>query len=263
MPGLVKPQLSSRIQSANGMRAHWGRCTWAGRAILVAIGFTASLAAQQPDAAADAAVEPSAPAGIADQSRPVNQRVFGVLPNYRTADGTQPFQPITAKRKMYIAYQDSTDWPVFPAAAAFAALYQLENQNPSFGQGMTGYGKRFAGAYADQAIGNFMTEGIMPSIFRRDPRYFRRGYGSVRSLLWCAATRIFVCKTDAGRPEFNFGEGIGNASAVDLSNAYYPEPRTASDNLQRLAISLATDSFSQVGKEFWPDIRRKLFRKKS
>lgn len=245
------------------MRTHWGRCTWASRAILVAIGFTASLAAQQPDTTADTAVEPSAPAGITDQSRPVNQRVFGVLPNYRTADGTQPFQPITAKRKMYIAYKDSTDWPVFPVAAAFAGLYQLENQNPSFGQGMAGYGKRFAGAYADQAIGNFMTEGIMPSLFRQDPRYFRRGYGSVKSRLWYAATRIFVCKTDAGRPAFNFAEVVGNSTAVALSNTYYPDTRTASDNVQRLAISLATDSFSQVGKEFWPDIKNKLFRKKN
>jgi hypothetical protein len=233
------------------------------QAILFAIGIAGSLTAQQPDANADGAGGQSAPAGAAGPQRPVNQRVFGLLPNYRTADATQPFRPITAKQKMYIAYKDSTDWPVFPAAALFAAVYHVENQNPSFGQGMAGYGKRFAGAYADLAIGNFMTEGLMPSMFREDPRYFRRGYGSVRSRLWYAATRIFVCKTDAGRREFNFAEVIGNSATVALSNAYYPDTRTASDNLQRLAIALATDSLSQVGKELWPDIKRKLFRKKN
>ena len=32
-----------------------------------------------------------------DQQEPVNNRVFGVLPNYRTADGSQPFQPISCE----------------------------------------------------------------------------------------------------------------------------------------------------------------------
>ena len=78
---------------------------------------------------------------------------------------------------MTIAGKDSFDWPVYPTAAAFATLYQLENQNPSFGQGMSGYAKRFAAAYGDQMIGNMMTEGIVPSLLHQDPRYFRLGEG--------------------------------------------------------------------------------------
>lgn len=79
---------------------------------------------------------------------------------------------------MTIAYKDSFDWPIIPTSAAFAALYQLENQNPSFGQGMTGYAKRLATSYGDQMIGNMMTEGIMPSLMHEDPRYFRLGEGA-------------------------------------------------------------------------------------
>src|SRR5215468_618810 len=100
-----------------------------------------------------------------------DKRVFGVIPNNRTTEASLPFTPITAKRKMTIAYKDSFDWPVYPTAAAFAALYQLENQNPSFGQGMQGYAKRFACAYGDQMIGNMMTEGIIPALTHEDPRY--------------------------------------------------------------------------------------------
>src|SRR5947209_14239453 len=83
-----------------------------------------------------------------------NKRAFGVIPNNRSVEASIPFTPISAKRKMTIAYKDSFDWPVFPTAAAFAALYQLEDQNPSFGQGMKGYAKRFATSYGDQMIGN-------------------------------------------------------------------------------------------------------------
>jgi hypothetical protein len=195
--------------------------------------------------------------------QPIDKRVFGVLPNYRTVDGTLPFEPIPAKRKLWIAAKDSFDWPVYLTSGLFATLYQLENQNPSFGQGMAGYSKRFATAYGDQMLGNMMTEGFMPSLFHQDPRYFRRGYGTTKSRLWYAATRIFVCKTDEGRPAFNFSEVVGNSAATAIGNAYYPDTRTAGDNLTRLAIALATDSASQIAKEFWPDVKRKVFHKKT
>ncbi len=161
---------------------------------------------------------------------------------------------------MNIAFRDSFDLPVYPIAAAFAALYQIENQNPSFGQGMAGYGKRFAAAYGDQMIGNMMTEGIVPSLTREDPRYFRRGEGSTWSRTRYALTRIFVTRTDSNHNTFNFAEFGGNAFAVAVSNAWYPDTRTAADNGEKLAIQLATDAFSNVLKEFWPDVKRKLQR---
>src|SRR5579862_4980738 len=109
---------------------------------------------------------------------PPDKRIFGVLPNYRTADVSQPFQTLTPGQKMHIGLKDSTDWPVYPTAAAFSLLYQLENQNPSFGQGMKGYAKRFAGAYGDQTIGNLMTESLVPIITKQDPRYYPKMQGT-------------------------------------------------------------------------------------
>src|SRR5262249_33771920 len=135
---------------------------------------------------------------------------------------------------------------------------QLEDQNRSFGQGMKGYAKRYAGAYGDQAIGNMMTEAIFPSLLREDPRYFRRGRGGELSRLEYAATRILVTRTDSGRSRLNFSELVGNSATTAISNAYYPDTRTVSDNVQKLGIQLATDAFSNVLKEFWPDIKRKF-----
>ena len=193
---------------------------------------------------------------------PQDKRIFGVLPNNRTTENSIPFHRITAKQKMIIAYKDSFDWPVYPTAGAFAALYQLEDQNPSFGQGMSGYAKRFATAYGDQMIGNMMTEGIVPSLFHQDPRYFRLGEGSAKSRLGYALSRIFICKTDSGAKTFNVSEWGGNAAATAISNAYYPDTRNANDNVQKLLIACATDAFSNVLKEFWPDVKRKLHKKK-
>jgi hypothetical protein len=188
-----------------------------------------------------------------------DKRVFGVFPNYRTTENSIPFAPITSKQKFLIGLKDSFDWPVYPVAGAFSALYQLENQNPSFGQGMAGYARRYGTALADQVIGNMMTESIMPSLLHQDPRYFRLGTGSIGHRTVYALTRIIICRTDSGARAFNFSEFLGNSAAVAIGNAYYPDTRDVSDNVQRLGVALATDAFSQVLKEFWPDVKRRLF----
>ncbi|HXA49540.1 MAG TPA: hypothetical protein VNV86_04515 [Candidatus Acidoferrum sp.] len=165
---------------------------------------------------------------------------------------------------MYIAWKDSTDYPVFPTAAAFAAIYQLNNTNPDFGQGMEGYGHRFITAYGDQVIGNFMTEGIMPIMFHQDPRYYRHGagHGSTKGRLLYAVTRVLISRSDRDTRQFNFSEVVGNMVTAAAGNAYYPASRTWGDNISRFSINMGSDALGFVLKEFSPDIKKALFRKK-
>jgi hypothetical protein len=217
-----------------------------------------------PSSATATEVKPAAEVKPAtDQDPPGGKRVLGVLPNYRTVNDTGTYTPISVQRKFIIASKDSFDYPLVLLAGAFAGLGQLSNQNPSFGQGLKGYGHRLVTAYADQAIGNMMTEAIFPSMLHEDPRYFRRGTGSKGSRTWYALTRVFVTHTDSGTTRFNFSEVIGNAAGVAISNAYYPEGRTVGNNVGKLGTQIGTDAISQVLKEFWPDIKEKFFHKKT
>ena len=129
---------------------------------------------------------------------------------------------------------------------------------------MKGYAKRFASSYGDQAIGNMMTEAIFPSLLREDPRYFRIGEagGSTWHRVGYALTRVFVVRTDKGKWDFNYSEWLGNGATVAISNLYYPDTRNASDNVQKLGIQVGTDALSQVLKEFWPDLKRHLSKKR-
>lgn len=216
-------------------------------------------------------VQPVTPAATAGASTPTpedsskipgpDKRVFGVLPNYRTAQLTGTYTPISSKQKLIIATKDTIDYPLFLLGGAMAGLAQITDEHPTFGQGVEGYAHRYVTAYADQAIGNYMTEGIMPILLREDPRYFMLGRegGSAGHRAWYAATRIFVTKTDSGRTTFNFAEVIGNSIGAAAGNAYYPGETHLADNVSRLAQALATDSISQVLKEFWPDVKRKFF----
>jgi len=190
-----------------------------------------------------------------------DKRIFGVLPNYRTAEGSVPYSPITVKQKFTIATKDTLSPPSYILGGAFAGLSQLTNSNPSFGQGLVGYAKRYGTNTADQVIGNYMTEAIMPSILHEDPRYFRKGEGSMKSRLWYAATRVLVTKTDSGSSRFNFSEFLGNGGVAALGNLYYPDAKGLSPTLQRAASQIGTDAISNVLKEIWPDVKKKYFHK--
>lgn len=209
---------------------------------------------QQPSA-----VPPSKQPGVPAPGKTAegeDKRIFGVLPNYRTAEMTAQYTPISAGRKLKIATKDSFDYPLAILAGGYAALYQLENNHPEFGQGAKGYFSRLGTSYADQVIGNYLTEGIMPVLFREDPRYFRMSEGPKKKRLFYALSRIFVTHTDSGGSSFNFAEVVGNGMAAGIGLSYYPDSRNVKDYTVNWATQLGTDATSQVLKEFWPDVKK-------
>ena len=209
--------------------------------------------AQEPKPAEsqDQNVDPPEPPG--------GTHVFGVLPNFRTVNASEVKGPLTTHQKFVIASKDSFDYPLLLLAGGLAGIGQWGDQHPSFGQGMSGYGKRLVTSYADQALGNLMTEGFFPAALHEDPRYYRRGTGSMWSRAGYSFSRIFLTHTDSGALRFNYSEWIGNSVAVGISNAYYPDGRAAGSNALKLVEQCSLDGVSQVLKEFWPDIRQKFF----
>lgn len=227
-----------------------------------------------PPTDASASAKPSTPADSdadkaqakvdhakADQEAPPDKRVLGVLPNYRTINETGTYQPIDTKQKLIIACKDSFDYPLVLLAGGLAGISQLDDSDPSYHQGVEGFAKRLAANYADQAIGNMMTEGFFPAMLHEDPRYRRIGSsrGSVKYRTWYAFSRIFVTRTDSGGTRFNYSEWLGNSTGVAISNLYHPDGRDALDNAEKLLEQCATDGISQILKEFWPDIKHKFF----
>ncbi len=188
---------------------------------------------------------------------------FGILPNFRSVEPNTPFEPLSVRRKFTIGFRDSTAYPIFGYTAVVAGWSQLINTHPYYGQGMEGYGKRFASAYGDVAIGNMMTESVMPSLLHQDPRYFRKGTGSFMSRLGYSASRTFVTRNDSGKNGFNYSEFAGSAITAGIGNIYYRHERTTGDNFERFTTTVVSDLLSQLLNEFLPDINRKLFSKKN
>ena len=197
-----------------------------------------------------------------DTKKAKDDRMFYVMPNYLTVDSQSQVKPISWKEKFAISAKGSFDPYEFTVVGIVAGIRQAENSSPGFGQGMEGYAKRYGAAFADQVDGNIMVGGVYPTILKVDPRYFQLGRGSFVHRFGYAIDRIFIARTDSGRHLFNVPEFAGNATAIAISNFYYPAAdRSFSSSLSDWGTQMGLDAFGNELKEFWPDIRRKVFHK--
>lgn len=149
------------------------------------------------------------------------QRVLKVFPNFYTSfDWNAP--SMLAKQKYHLATRTLVDPVTFLTTAGIAGAEQYKNVFPSFGSGISGYGKRYAAAYASHASGELLTRAVFPSIFHSDPRYFILGTGSSKSRAEHAIASTFLTRGDNGSRKVNLAEILGDFSAAVLSNAYFP-----------------------------------------
>jgi len=189
-----------------------------------------------------------------------DKHILGVVPNYATVnEPSKVYQPISARDKFITAAHDTFDPFNWVLAGVYAGVYQWQHDYPQWGQGASGYWKRYGATFADGAISTYVSEGILPTLLHEDPRYFRLGDGSKWHRIGYAMTRVLITKTDSGGERFNNSEIEGNLIAAALGNLYYPSlNRNVGDTFEKFAINVISDSGFNVLKEFWPDMRHKV-----
>lgn len=271
--------------------------TRASVALLLSALFSLSSAAQQTPPPANPAPSASpqsptekekdkaaqAPSGQDKNAGTSNDRLFYALPNFLTLENTGKVPPLTSGQKFKVVARGSFDYVQYPWYGFLAGLSQAQNSEPGYGQGAKGYGKRYASAFADGTIENFMTGAVLPSLLHQDPRFFQSGKGGFARRSGYAVSRIFVTRTDAGGSQFNYSEVVGSAISACISTfSYHPRSfityryspatgmttpvfngsdRTLKNTASVWGTQVGYDTITIVVKEFWPDIHRKLARK--
>lgn len=186
----------------------------------------------------------------AQDGAPAPDRVLGVLPNFGTVEHDAPAAPIERSGMFEATARNTFDPVVFPLTGLMTALGEDRSR---------GYAGRYATSFADNAIGNFMTSAVFPSMLRQDPRYYQRGGGSAGSRAWYALSRVAVTRSAGGTPQFNYSEVLGNLAGGAAANAYYPQAgRSLSAIATRWATQVLWDAAANELKEFWPDVRQRL-----
>jgi len=190
------------------------------------------------------------------------QKMLGIVPipgmtNYHYAPALTPGQKFELT---FLSYKT-----VFPylAAGFQAGLSQASNSFEGYGQGGSGYGKRFGSALLDGVDSSFFSNFFYPVLFKQDPRYFRLGEGTKKRRIWYCIEQEFVTKKDSDRsPTFSYSNVLGALTAGSISNAYYPqEERGFGLTMSRTAISFGWGMVGNFVLEFWPDVSKGLLHK--
>jgi hypothetical protein len=238
----------NRLHSVGRRNQAPSRCTL----FLLISALVSSAFAQQ-----DQPVQNAAPQSQAGTS---NDRLFKLLPNFLTLEDAGKVPPLTSAEKFRAVARGAFDYGQFVWYGILSGLSQAENSEPGFRQGAEGYAKRYAAAFADGSIENFMVGAALPSLFRQDPRFYQSSHGGFLHRVGYAASRILITRSDSGSQQLNYSEILGSAMASGISTySYHPHAdRTLANAASVWGTQVGYDTMSIVFKEFWPDIRRKL-----
>jgi hypothetical protein len=204
--------------------------------------------------------------GSANDPAPVSpfneERILGVIPDFQTVPSSSGrVAPLTVRQKWSLALRETADPFNVVNAAMAAGLSQRGDQTPKYGEGGEAYGMRFGAALADFGSQNFFSAGVLCSLLRQDPRYYRRGpeHGFLSRVAY-SVSRVVVTRNDSGAAAFN-ASGIGGmAMGIAASNLYYPSRSVGGDVMAgRIVTSLTGGVLGNLMSEFWPDVQRKLF----
>ncbi len=179
------------------------------------------------------------------------QRLLAVIPNYYTsyvADAA----PMNPKQKFRLAWKLAIDPSSFVIAGIIAGGEQANNSFPGYGQGAAGYGRRFGAAYGDFFIGTYISNAILPSILKQDPRYFYKGTGTTKSRILYAISRSVMTKGDNGHWQPDYSGILGSLAAGGISNLYYPEGSRHgfSTTVNNTLIGMGTGAGVNILQEF-------------
>jgi len=188
------------------------------------------------------------------------QRLLGTVPNFNVVLNGQAL-PLTGAQKWNLALHGMIDPFYVGWSFVIGGGYsELIDSNSGYGWGPAGYFKRVGASYADNVNGTIIGNAILPQLLHQDPRYFRKGTGSIKGRMWVAARSTFECHGDNGKNQFNISNILGNYISGAISNAYYPS------NQRGVVLTLENGTdvtlFGALGGQFYefaPDLIRVVF----
>ena len=157
-------------------------------------------------------------------------------------------KPLSSKQKFELSADESIAPSRLLSSALGAAIGQAADSLPGYGQGMSGYGKRFGSSMASAASDHFFETFLLASLLHRDPRYFVVLRGGAGYRIKYALSRTVVTRTDDGRSAVNWPGILGPLLAESLANSYLPaKEQTAGRTFRRYGFRVGLEHGEQSG----------------
>jgi len=223
------------IGSDVGMGTHMAILRWAG---LFAI--TGALAMGQDSA--ENAANPNASANVSSSEAP---------------------QPITAAQRAQWVLANSVGPQALIGEAFTAGFGTWTNKPPEWGSHWDGFGKRAGADLAEGAVSHTMEAGL-GAIWGEDPRYPRDAGAPFKNRLGHVFKMTFLAQDRNGGLMPAYARFIAIPSSTAISTAWRPpSEQSAGDVGVRIGLGVLGRMGSNAFEEFWPDISKHIFRRKS
>jgi hypothetical protein len=173
----------------------------------------------------------------------------------------KPYHPITDRQRLQW-FLDSTVGPETLTVGLISAGFGTARDTPKeYGGTWAGFGKRYGMRLTGVATGNAMEAGL-GSLWGEDPRYFRTYHQPLKGRLRSVAIMTFLAHNRDGQLMPAYARYIATPGNNFLSNSWRPDSEA---NARSAALRTLWGFVGLMGKntftEFWPDLRRYVFRK--
>lgn len=198
-----------------------------------------------------------------DAANPAVPPVQRTVPAKRFAKSIDPEETtktLTPKDKLAFSFGEQAS-TYSAASMLFGAGWEhLLDSNPKYGTNAEAFGKRLGVAAIRQTSQAFFTDGVFANVFHQDPRYYRKGSGSLRSRALYAGSRVVITRQDSGTSAPNYSLFFGHAATSALTMAYYPAASAKwSTTAGGYGFSMLANAFGNAVHEFGPDVTRIVF----
>jgi hypothetical protein len=143
-----------------------------------------------------------------------------------------------------------------------AGYSQMTDSPTEWGQGGDGYSKRLGSSVASSGVRAVLAFSL-DSTLHQDPRYYRSDSSGLWPRTGHALRGTILTHTDSGGETLSVWR-LGSAyGAAFIANQWYPDRlNTVRHGLVTGSTRLGFDLAKNVIAEFWPDIKKKISRRK-
>ena len=174
----------------------------------------------------------------------------------------ETWKPLTAREKFEVFEHYTYSPRTFANASINSLMDDVKHDNKEYETGSRGLGQRYGIELATGETSVFFERFLIPVLLKQDPRYFRDPRLPFGKRVLYSISRVLITRSDSGHQTFNASKIGGGLIAQALGDLYVPGRSQGLQPLvDRLTFNLARDAGTNLVHEFWPDIRRKIFRR--
>jgi hypothetical protein len=165
------------------------------------------------------------------------------------------YSPLDLKHKYLYSLNEMVGPAQWIGFAVHAGLDQAEKSPNAWGNGPDSFGVRMANHFGRSFLRSNIAFGVR-AVDGEDPRYFRLGKGSGGSRTKYALTRAFLSRKDDGGWMPAYSRFVADYASPFLSQTWFPGKFSVARGIRGGSIGIGMAFGSNLGAEFWPDIKK-------